>query len=92
MPTAPRRSREIKHQAELVKLNLKAAGVKPDADGGLPTTIVLRADRDTPFSMLLQPDHRLPGQRLPQVRAQGDERDLRRIGRSHFHWLHTIRG
>jgi biopolymer transport protein ExbD len=41
---------EIKHQADLVKLNLKAAGQKPDASGGLPTTIVLRADRDTPFS------------------------------------------
>jgi biopolymer transport protein ExbD len=43
---------EIKHQADLVKLNLKAAGQKPDAKGGLPTTIVLRADRDTPFSSL----------------------------------------
>jgi biopolymer transport protein ExbD len=42
---------EIKHQADLVKLNLKAAGQKPDASGGLPTTIVLRADRDTPFSL-----------------------------------------
>ena len=27
-------------------------GSKPDATGGLPTTIVLRADRDTPFSSL----------------------------------------
>ena len=44
--------REIQHQAALVKLNLTAAGVKPPADGSLPTTIVLRADRDTPFSML----------------------------------------
>ena len=43
---------EIKHQSELVKLNLKAAGQKPDATGGLPTTIVLRADKDTPFSLL----------------------------------------
>ncbi len=43
---------EIKHQADLVKLNLKAAGQKPDATGGLPTTIVLRADKDTPFSLL----------------------------------------
>ena len=39
------------HRA-LVKLNLKAAGIKPPADGSMPTTIVLRADRDTPFSML----------------------------------------
>ena len=43
---------EIKHQADLVKLNLKAAGQKPDASGSLPTTIVLRADKDTPFSLL----------------------------------------
>ena len=43
---------EIKHQADLVKLNLKAAGKKPDASGGLPTTIILRADRDTPFTLL----------------------------------------
>ena len=43
---------EIKHQADLVKLNLKAAGQKPDASGGLPTTIVLRADKDTPFTDL----------------------------------------
>src|SRR5258705_306457 len=37
---------EIKHQADLVKLNLKAVGQKPDATGGLPTTVVLRADKD----------------------------------------------
>jgi biopolymer transport protein ExbD len=43
---------EIKHQAQLVKLNLTAAGLKPDESGGLPTTIILRADRDTPFSAL----------------------------------------
>jgi biopolymer transport protein ExbD len=43
---------EIKHQAELVRLNLRAAGLKPDATGGLPTTVVLRADRDTPFTLL----------------------------------------
>jgi biopolymer transport protein ExbD len=43
---------EIKHQAQLVKLNLTAAGLKPDESGGLPTTIILRADKDTPFSSL----------------------------------------
>jgi biopolymer transport protein ExbD len=43
---------EIKHQADLVKLNLKASGLKPDASGGLPTTIIVRSDRDTPFSSL----------------------------------------
>ncbi len=46
-------SQTIRHQAELIKLNLKAAGKKTDATGSLPTTIVLRADRDTAFSSLL---------------------------------------
>jgi biopolymer transport protein ExbD len=41
---------EIKHQADLVRLNLKAAGQKTTAE--LPTTIVLRADRDLLFSSL----------------------------------------
>jgi biopolymer transport protein ExbD len=43
----------IKHQAELVKLNLKAAGGKPDPTGGLPTTIIFRADKDSTFSSLI---------------------------------------
>lgn len=43
---------EIKHQADLVKYNLKAAGVKLNATKDLPTTIVLRADRNTAFSSL----------------------------------------
>jgi biopolymer transport protein ExbD len=43
----------IKHQADLVKLNLKAAGGKFDASGGLPTTIILRADRDVTFSSVI---------------------------------------
>ena len=43
----------IKHQADLIKLNLKAAGKKPDATGSLPTTIVLRADKETSFSSVL---------------------------------------
>jgi biopolymer transport protein ExbD len=42
----------IKHEAALVRLNLKAIGAKPDASGGLPTTIILRADRDTSFAAL----------------------------------------
>jgi biopolymer transport protein ExbD len=49
---ATKARQEIKHQADLVKLNLKAAGLKPDESGGLPTTIIVRADRDTPFSSL----------------------------------------
>jgi biopolymer transport protein ExbD len=43
----------IKHQADLVKLNLKVSGQKPDATGGLPTTIVLRADKETAFASVL---------------------------------------
>ena len=43
----------IKHQADLIKLNLKAAGQKPDSTGGLPTTIIFRADRDTAFSAII---------------------------------------
>jgi biopolymer transport protein ExbD len=50
--TTTKALQEIKHQADLVKLNVKAAGLKPDSSGGLPTTIVLRADKDTPFSSL----------------------------------------
>ena len=45
--------RTIKHQADLIKLNLKAAGQKLDPTGSLPTTIVLRADRDASFSSVL---------------------------------------
>lgn len=36
----------IRHQAELVKLNLKASGVKYDSKS-LPTMIVFRADKDS---------------------------------------------
>jgi biopolymer transport protein ExbD len=43
----------IHHQAELIRLNLKAAGLKPDASGGLPTTIILRADKDATSSSVL---------------------------------------
>ncbi len=42
----------IKHQADLVRLNLKAGNIKLDPGGGLPTIIVLRADKDTNFSSL----------------------------------------
>jgi biopolymer transport protein ExbD len=50
--TTTKALQEIKHQADLVKLNVKAAGLKPDPSGGLPTTIIVRADKDTPFSSL----------------------------------------
>jgi biopolymer transport protein ExbD len=43
----------IKHQADLVKLSLRAAGKKLDSAGSLPTTIILRADRDVTFSSLI---------------------------------------
>jgi biopolymer transport protein ExbD len=43
----------IKHQADLVKLNLKAVGTKPDPSGALPTMIILRVDKDATFSSLI---------------------------------------
>jgi len=46
--------RSIKHQADLVKLNLKVSGVEIDvATVGLPTTIILRADKDATFASVL---------------------------------------
>jgi biopolymer transport protein ExbD len=42
----------IKHQADLVRLNLKAAGGKAEPAGKLPTTIIFRADRDATFGSL----------------------------------------
>jgi biopolymer transport protein ExbD len=46
-------ARTIKHQADLIRLNLRASGLKYDAAAGLPTTIVLRADRDATFASVL---------------------------------------
>lgn len=43
---------EINTQAQLVKLNLKTAGKPLKPGESLPTTIVIRADRATPFSQL----------------------------------------
>jgi biopolymer transport protein ExbD len=43
----------IKHQADLVRLNLKAAGGKAQPGGKLPTTIIFRADRDATFGSLI---------------------------------------
>lgn len=43
---------EIKKQAELIRMNIKSSGAKLAADGSLPTTIVLRADKDTSFTNL----------------------------------------
>ena len=43
----------IKHQADLVKLNLKAAGLKYDPAKGLPTMIIFRADKDSTFSSVM---------------------------------------
>jgi biopolymer transport protein ExbD len=50
--TTSRAIEAIKHQASLVRLNLKAVGQKPGENGMLPTTIVLRADKDTQFDRL----------------------------------------
>jgi biopolymer transport protein ExbD len=43
----------IKHQADLVKLNLKASGLKYDTAKGLPTMIVFRADKDATFAAVM---------------------------------------
>jgi biopolymer transport protein ExbD len=43
----------IRHQADLVKLNLKAAGLKFDPAKGLPTMIVFRADKDSTFASVM---------------------------------------
>ena len=43
----------IKHQADLVKLNLKASGLKYEPGSGLPTTIIFRADKDATFSSVM---------------------------------------
>jgi biopolymer transport protein ExbD len=43
----------IKHHADLVKLNLRASGLKFDAAKGLPTTIVFRADKDATFASVM---------------------------------------
>jgi len=43
----------IKHQADLVKLNLRAAGGKLDPSGSLPTTIILRADKEATFASVI---------------------------------------
>lgn len=46
--------RVIKHQADLIKLNLKATGIKYEQGTGLPTTIIFRADKDATFASVLQ--------------------------------------
>jgi biopolymer transport protein ExbD len=43
----------IKHQADLVRLNLTAAGTKYDPSKGLPTTIIFRADKDATFGTII---------------------------------------
>jgi biopolymer transport protein ExbD len=50
--TQQKAKEEIKHQADLVKRNLTSAGIKLNASKDLPTTIILRADRETAFSSL----------------------------------------
>ena len=41
--------RQIDIQAQIVRLSAKVSGLKIDAATGLPTTVVIRADRDTKF-------------------------------------------
>ena len=82
----------IKHQADLVKLNLKAAGIKLDADRE-------PADHDRPpgrqggdVLVADQPDQGLPVQRVPEVRLQGDEHDRSVGSRSTDGRVHHGRG
>jgi biopolymer transport protein ExbD len=42
----------IRHEADLIKLNMKAIGTKPDPSGGLPTTVEIRADKDLNYGSL----------------------------------------
>jgi biopolymer transport protein ExbD len=44
---------EIKHQADLVRLNLRAAGRKLNPGDPLPTTVVLRGDKETTCGSLM---------------------------------------
>ena len=43
----------IRREAQLIRLNARAAGAKLEGNA-LPTTIILRADRDTPFASLYE--------------------------------------
>lgn len=44
--------REIRTQAKLIRVNAQVAGKKIPAGGALPTTLVIRGDRATPFGQL----------------------------------------
>jgi biopolymer transport protein ExbD len=44
--------RQIDIQAQIVRLSAKVSGLKLDSAQGLPTTVVIRADRDTSFAQL----------------------------------------
>lgn len=43
---------QIKFQASLIRFNARAAGLKFDSTTGLPTRVVIRADKELPFSTL----------------------------------------
>jgi biopolymer transport protein ExbD len=46
--------RQIEIQAELARLNAKVTGLKIDPAAGFPTTVVIRADRDTKYAQLFR--------------------------------------
>jgi biopolymer transport protein ExbD len=46
--------RQIDIQAQLVRLGAKVSGTKLNEAEGLPTTVVIRADRDTTFTQLFR--------------------------------------
>ncbi len=50
--SAEQASRKIKLEAQIARANIKAIQGKVDANQELPARVVIRADRDTPFSSL----------------------------------------
>jgi len=73
---AEKRLEEIKHQAALVKLNLTLGGNQAERDQGPADDHCPSRGSGHAVLLAVQPDHHVPGQRLPQVRAEGDELQL----------------
>ncbi len=46
--------KEIRTQAQLIRVNAKVAGKEIKAGGTLPTTLVIRGDKATPFGQLFK--------------------------------------
>ena len=63
----------IKHQADLVKLNMKASGVKLDVEQGPADHDRLPGRQGRDLRCRDGPDQGLPDPGLPQVRPEGDD-------------------